>query len=115
MKRREFLLAVAAAVIVAGEQTLAQRGPVADPALRAELEKSTTSADLEQLLARHPDQAQIIVPRIETVTTAEIRRDGPGTRFVISEIQPDEGPPGSVTIEGSAANGIKLTKEFPGD
>jgi len=127
IKLRQFMAAVAVIVVAqvgagrssraaaAAQLPVAQRGTVLDPALRAEIEKSSTSADLEQLLARRPEQAQTIVPRIEALAAAEIRRDGPGTRFVIAEIQPDEGAAGSVTIDGSAASGITLRQEFPGD
>jgi len=127
MKRPEFLAAVAVIVVspvmaanssrtaVATPLPVAQRGAITDPALRAELDRSSTSADLELLLARRPDQAQTIVPRIEAMATAEIRRDGPGTRFAIAEIQPDEGTAGSVTIDGSSPTGVALRQEFPGD
>ena len=86
-----------------------------DGRLRAEIERATSAAELEDVLDRHPDQGQLIVPRIEAIGTAEIRRDSPGTRFVITEIQPDEGPPASVTVESAGAGGVKLTPEFPGD
>jgi hypothetical protein len=85
------------------------------PALRGEIEKATTSAALEQLLAGHPDLGEFLVPRIEAAATAELRQSGPGERFVITEIQPDDGPPNSVTIVAASPGGITLTREFPGD
>src|SRR5205823_6542615 len=56
----------------------------------------------------------IIVPRIEAVGIAEIRRDGPDSRFAIEEMTPDAGVGRSVTLE-AAAGGMTLSKEFPGD
>jgi hypothetical protein len=85
-----------------------------DRALRAEIEGAATSADLENVLLRHPDQGPLIVPRLEAIGAAEIRRDGPGARFVINEIEPDDGPASSVSVE-AGTGGVKLTQEFPGD
>src|SRR5689334_23889342 len=42
-----------------------------DRALRNEIESATSGAALEQVLLRHPDQGQLIVPRIEALTVAE--------------------------------------------
>jgi hypothetical protein len=76
-----------------------------DRGLKTEIEAATNSAALEQVLLRHPDQGTLIVPRIEALAVAEIRRDGPRDRFVIPGLEPDEGQGNSVT----------LLTEFPGD
>lgn len=83
-------------------------------ALRAELESAATSADLEHVLLKHPDQSQLIVPRIEALALAEIRRDGPRERLVIPGLEPDEGPGNSVTLQ-AASDHTTLVTEFPGD
>ena len=88
--------------------------PIADAALRAEVAAATTSTDLEQVLTRHAAQAELIVPRIEAVAVAEIRRDGPRDRFVIPGLEPDEGPANSVTLMAKSDT-MTLVKEFPGD
>lgn len=102
----------------------AQNGALADPrlalpstialALKSEIEAAATSAALEQVLLRHPDQGQLIVPRIEALGLAEIRREGPRERFVIPGLEPDEGKGNSVTLQ-STADRMSLVTEFPGD
>jgi hypothetical protein len=85
-----------------------------DRGLRAEIESAPTSPALEQVLERHPDQGQLLVPRIEALTIAEIRRDGPGSRFTIEEMTPNDTPGRSVTMEaGSPA--VRVLREFPTD
>jgi len=83
-------------------------------ALKSEIEAATSSAALEQVLIRHPDQGQLIVPRIESLAVAEIRRDGPRDRFVIPGLEPDEGQGNSVTLQATAER-MTLVTEFPGD
>jgi len=85
-----------------------------DRALRNEIESATSGAALEQVLLRHPDQGQLIVPRIEALTVAEIRSDGPRDRFVIPGLEPDEGQGNSVTLQ-STGDCVTLVTEFPGD
>jgi hypothetical protein len=84
------------------------------PALKSEIEAAPSSEALEQVLLRHPDQGQLLVPRIEAVALAEIRGDGPRERLVIPGLEPDEGEGNSVTLE-TAAGRTTLLKEFPGD
>src|SRR5438874_78310 len=87
------IVLVAAGWLSTGAQTtplVANNGVPADPrlavpsttnqGLKREIEAATTSAALEQVLVRHPDQGQLLVPRIEALTVAEIRRDGPSER-----------------------------------
>jgi hypothetical protein len=88
--------------------------PTIDRALKAEIESATDSATLEQVLVRHPDQSPAIVPRIEALAVAEIRRDGPNGRFVIPGLEPDEGQGNSVTLQATADR-VTLVTEFPGD
>ena len=88
--------------------------PTIDRALKSEIEAATDSATLEQVLARHPDQSPLIVPRIEALAVAEIRRDGPNGRFVIPGLEPDEGQGNSVTLQATADR-VTLLTEFPGD
>jgi hypothetical protein len=88
--------------------------PSIDPGLKSEIEAAGTSGALEQVLGRHPEQAPLIVPRIEALATAEVRKDGPGARFVITEAEPDEGTGSSVTLIAGPA-GMTLSTEFPGD
>lgn len=88
--------------------------PTIDRALRSEIEAATDSATLEQVLVRHPDQGPLIVPRIEALAVAEIRRDGPAGRFVIPGLEPDEGQGNSVTLQATPDR-ITLLTEFPGD
>jgi hypothetical protein len=85
-----------------------------DRALKNEIEAATSSAALEQVLLRHPDQGQLIVPRIEAMAVAEIRSDGPRDRFVIPGLEPDEGQGNSVTLQ-STDDRVTLVTEFPGD
>src|SRR5215831_11393312 len=85
-----------------------------DRALKNEIESATSSDALEQVLQRHPDQGQLIVPRIEALTVAEIRSDGPRNRFVIPGLEPDEGQGNSVTLQ-STNDRVTLVTEFPGD
>jgi hypothetical protein len=85
-----------------------------DQALKSEIEAAATSAALEQVLLKHPDQGQLIVPRIEAVAVAEIRAEGPRERFVIPGLEPDEGQGNSVTLQATAGRTTLLT-EFPGD
>jgi hypothetical protein len=85
-----------------------------DRALKNEIESATSSDALEQVLLRHPDQGQLIVPRIEALTVAEIRSDGPRDRFVIPGLEPDEGQGNSVTLQ-STGDRVTLVTEFPGD
>jgi len=85
-----------------------------DRALKNEIESATSSDALEQVLQRHPDQGQLIVPRIEALTVAEIRSDGPRDRFVIPGLEPDEGQGNSVTLQ-STNDRVTLVTEFPGD
>jgi hypothetical protein len=85
-----------------------------DLALKAEIEAATSSAALEEVLLRHPDQGQLIVPRIESIAVAEIRKDGPLERFVIPGLEPDEGEGNSVTLT-AAAGRMSLSTEYPGD
>ena len=85
-----------------------------DRAFRTEIESASGSAALEQVLLRHPDQGQIIVPRIEALAVAEIRSDGPRDRFVIPGLEPDEGQGNSVTLQASGDR-VTLVTEFPGD
>jgi hypothetical protein len=105
---------------------VAQNGAEADPrlalpstidqALKSEIEAAATSAALEQVLLRHPDQGQLIVPRIEALAIAEIRTDGPGSRFAIEEMTPDtQGARRSVTMEAAGGRIMTLSREFPGD
>jgi hypothetical protein len=88
--------------------------PTIDRALKSEIEAATSSTTLEQVLVRHPDQGQLIVPRIEALAVAEIRRDGPRERFVIAGLEPDEGQGNSVTLQATAER-VTLLTEFPGD
>jgi hypothetical protein len=102
----------------------AQNGTAGDPrlvlpatidrALKNEIESAASSDALEQVLQRHPDQGQLIVPRIEALAVAEIRSDGPRDRFVIPGLEPDEGQGNSVTLQ-STADRVTLVSEFPGD
>jgi hypothetical protein len=85
-----------------------------DRALRSEIEAARSSSALEQVLDRHPDHADILVPRIEAITTDEIRSEGPGARFAIEEMTPNDSPARSVTLQTSA-RGPTLVKEFPSD
>jgi hypothetical protein len=85
-----------------------------DRALRSEIESATSGEALEQVLERHPDQGQLIVPRIEALTVAEIRNDGPRDRFVIPGLEPDDGPGNSVTLQATDER-VTLVTEFPGD
>lgn len=85
-----------------------------DRALRNEIESATSSNALEQVLLRHPDQGQLIVPRIEALAVAEIRSDGPRDRFVIPGLEPDEGQGNSVTLQATDDR-VTLVTEFPGD
>jgi hypothetical protein len=85
-----------------------------DRAFRTEIESATSSAALEGVLLGHPDQGQIIVPRIEALAVAEIRSDGPRDRFVIPGLEPDEGQGNSVTLQASGDR-VTLVTEFPGD
>jgi hypothetical protein len=85
-----------------------------DRALKNEIESASSSDALEQVLQRHPDQGQLIVPRIEALTVAEIRSDGPRDRFVIPGLEPDQGEGNSVTLQ-STADRVTLVTEFPGD
>jgi hypothetical protein len=85
-----------------------------DRALKNEIESATSSDALEQVLQRHPDQGQLIVPRIEALAVAEIRSDGPRDRFVIPGLEPDQGEGNSVTLQ-STADRVTLVAEFPGD
>ncbi|HEX7793650.1 MAG TPA: hypothetical protein VF456_04825, partial [Vicinamibacterales bacterium] len=78
------------------------------------IESATSSDALEQVLQRHPDEGQLIVPRIEALTVAEIRSDGPRDRFVIPGLEPDEGQGNSVTLQ-STTDRVTLVTEFPGD
>lgn len=96
-----------------GDKRLALPATI-DRALKSEIEAATTGAALEAVLARHPDQGQILVPRIEAVTAAEIRREGPRERFVIPGLEPDPGPGNTVTLE-AAGGRMTLKTEFPGD
>jgi len=124
------LLSVASQATSASDRSVgdgafvAQNGADADPrlalpstidqALKSEIEAAATSVALEQVLLRHPDQSQLIVPRIEALAVDEIRRDGPRERFVIPGLEPDEGQGNSVTLE-AAADRTRLLTEFPGD
>jgi len=85
-----------------------------DRALKNEIESATSSDALEQVLGRHPDQGQLIVPRIEALAVEEIRSDGPRDRFVIPGLEPDEGQGNSVTLQ-AAGDRVTLVTEFPGD
>jgi len=101
-----------------------QNGAAADPrlvlpadidrALKNEIESATSSEALEQVLVRHPDQGQLIVPRIEALAVQEIRSDGPRDRFVIPGLEPDDGAGNSVTLQATNDRVILVT-EFPGD
>jgi hypothetical protein len=88
--------------------------PTIDRALKNEIESAASSDALEQVLLRHPDQGQLIVPRIEALAIAEIRGDGPRDRFVIPGLEPDEGQGNSVTLQ-SRGDRVTLVTEFPGD
>jgi hypothetical protein len=85
-----------------------------DRALKNEIESVTSSEALEQVLLRHPDQGQLIVPRIEALAVAEIRSDGPRDRFVIPGLEPDDGQGNSVTLQATDDR-VTLVTEFPGD
>lgn len=85
-----------------------------DRALKNEIESATSSDVLEQVLVRHPDQGQLIVPRIEALAVEEIRSDGPRDRFVIPGLEPDEGQGNSVTLQATGDR-VSLVTEFPGD
>jgi hypothetical protein len=85
-----------------------------DRALKNEIESASSSDALEQVLQRHPDQGQLIVPRLEALAVAEIRSDGPRDRFVIPGLEPDEGQGNSVTLQ-STGDRVTLVTEFPGD
>ena len=104
----------AAGVLSLGGQVTSGNATIIAQALKSEIELAATSAALEQVLLRHPDQGQLIVPRIEALTLAEIRRDGPGERFVIPGLEPDEGEGNSVTLK-AADDRMALLMEFPGD
>ena len=95
------------------EQRLALPATI-DRALRSEIESATSSEALEKVLERHPDQGQLIVPRIEAIAVAEIRSDGPRDRFVIPGLEPDDGPGNSVTLQATDER-VTLVREFPGD
>jgi hypothetical protein len=85
-----------------------------DRTLKNEIESAASSEALEQVLLRHPDQGQLIVPRIEALAVAEIRSDGPRDRFVIPGLEPDEGRGNSITLEATGDR-VTLVTEFPGD
>ena len=85
-----------------------------DRGLKSEIEAATSSVALEQVLLRHPDQGELIVPRIEALAVAEIRNEGPRERFVIPGLEPDEGQGNSVTLQATADR-VTLLTEFPGD
>jgi hypothetical protein len=106
--------AAAAPFASQGRGTAGSASLPSSQALRTEIESAGSIEALESVLVRHPDQGQLIVPRIEAMALAEIRRDGPGQRFVIPGLEPDEGQPNSVTLESGAA-GMRLVTEFPGD
>src|SRR5262245_46549895 len=85
-----------------------------DRAFKSEIEAATSSEALEELLVRHPDQGQLLVPRIEALAVEEIKRNGPGERFVIPGLEPDEGQANSVTLQATEDR-ITLVTEFPDD
>lgn len=85
-----------------------------DRGLRAEIEAAATSPALEQVLERHLDQGQLLVPRIEALAIGEIRRDGAGSRFTIEEMTPNDTPGRSVTVEAAAPT-TRVLREFPTD
>ena len=101
-------------------QSLAQKDPrlalppIVDRTLQSEIDAATSSAQLEAVLVRHPGDGQLIVPRIEALAVEEIRKDGPGDRFVIPGLEPDEGQGNSVTLQ-AGSDRITLLTEFPGD
>ena len=111
------LLSIAGAFVA---QSLAQQDPrltlppILDRTLKSEVDAAASSAALEEVLVRHPGEGQLIVPRIEALAVAEIRRDGPGERFVIPGLEPDEGQGNSVTLQATGDR-ITLLTEFPGD
>jgi hypothetical protein len=110
-------LPVAGALVSPGTAQLDPRRalpPIADRTLRSEIDAATSSDALEGLLVRYPGEAQAIVPRIEALAIEEIRRDGPGDRFVIPGLEPDEGQGNSVTLQATSDR-ITLLTEFPGD
>jgi hypothetical protein len=88
--------------------------PTLNSALRSEIERASTSAALEEVLARHPDQGDLLVPRIEAVATGEINSAGPGDRFAIEEMTPNDSPARSVTLR-NVGRGTTVIKEFASD
>jgi hypothetical protein len=87
-----------------------------DRTLKSEIEAAATSDALEQVLLRHPDQGQLIVPRIEALAIAEIKTDGPGSRFAFEEMTPDtQGARRSVTMAAAGGGVLTLSREYPGD
>ena len=66
-------------------------------------------------MEKYTEQGDKIVPKLEHMIIEEIMIKGVKNRFVIKEIMPKTGLPGSLTMEGTREGYIKGYMEFPGD
>jgi outer membrane protein assembly factor BamD (BamD/ComL family) len=80
-----------------------------------DLPKAVTVDDWEHLLVKYPNQAGLIVPKIEAAAITEIRKNGVGSRYVIKALMPHvKKSAGSTTLQADGT-GTKMLLEFPGD
>jgi hypothetical protein len=59
--------------------------------------------------------AESDLPKLEQALVQEIRNKGVGERFVIKEIMPQGGLPGSMTLVQTGKGSLNVQMEFPGD
>ncbi len=81
-----------------------------------DFKKAETSGQLETLLKKYPAEGEKIIPKLESTIINEILiSKGTGNRFLIKEIMPRPGLPGSLTIKGTGKGYMELSMEFPRD
>jgi hypothetical protein len=82
-----------------------------------EFNNAKTSQALEELLKKHPDQVDLIVPKLETTIIKEIETQGVKKRYVIKKIVPlPNYASGGITFKESGQKGVPLVStEFKGD
>lgn len=81
-----------------------------------ELKKATTSAQLEELLTKHPKNGKDIVPRLETTGVTELKSKPDAKRFSIKEIVPKpRSVTGSLSISENGPSEFLYFTEYPQD
>lgn len=75
----------------------------------------SSDVTLEQQLRDKPEEADVLVPKIEQAIIDKILASGVGSRFAIAGVEATSDPPCSATIEEGAGDILMFDTEFTAD